>query len=527
MSESTDRNVQNRAYCPTCKQIVTTHHEDRDGKVYLVKECDECGKSEVVVSSDAKRYREKRAMVDYPEEARQTCRMNCRECRIHKLPSLVFVDVTNRCNMNCPICLANIPAMGFRFDPPLAYFEHIFSALAQMDPKPKIQLFGGEPTVREDLIEIINLAHRKYDLNCRVVTNGLRLADEEYCKQLLATGVQVMFSFDGRHPSIYERTRKHPKAFERKLKGLQNVTSFNRNKITVMCCVAEEVNGEYMADTIALCHDYRKSIAALDLIPLTAHWGPEDVDVDSATIEDVENIMAKSVPGMEFMPAGLLFQIKTLYQTFDVDRITFGGAHPNCESVSVLISDGEKYQPASKYLKKPFEDVVMEVIALDDRMGRELEKSLWSRMFGRFGRKMKYGMELFKLVRRNLDFNQIFIGRPSLKMMRILWGLLRGVKLKTLLRTHTRCQHILRVIVLPFEEAANVEAARLVECPAAFAYEHPESHDVRFMPVCSWAIYKDDILRATAKRYGLAGTTGDEGTEALGAAGQTAPDAAG
>ena len=45
--------------------------------------------------------------------------------------------------------------MGFRFDPPLEYFEKIFQKLSEMTPKPKIQLFGGEPTVREDLIDMI------------------------------------------------------------------------------------------------------------------------------------------------------------------------------------------------------------------------------------------------------------------------------------------------------------------------------------------------------------------------------------
>ncbi len=506
----------NRSYCPSCKSIVPTHHERRDGKVYLVKDCQACGISEALVSSDAARYDEKREMVGYPEEALKSCAMNCRDCRMHKPPTLVFIDVTNRCNMNCPICLANIPAMGFRFDPPLAYFEKIFQVLAKMEPKPKIQLFGGEPTVRKDLLELIDLAHRKYDLNCRVVTNGLRLADEEYCRELMATGVQLMFSFDGRDAKIYERTRKHPQAYQKKLQGLMNAVKYHRNKVTIMTCVAEEVNGAYMADLIDLCHEHRKCIAAIDLIPLTAHWGPEEVDVDSATIEDVERIMAKAVPGMEFVPAGLIFQLKTLYATFETDRVSFGGAHPNCESVSVLISDGEKYQPAAKYLKGSFQDVVRDVIALDAAMAPRLEKSLIARCFGRPGRKFVYGKALFKFVRQNLNLQEIFGGNPTGRILKILWGLVRGVKMKHLLRAHTRCHNVLRVIVLPFEEKECVEAARLVDCPAAFAFEHPESREIHFMPVCSWAIYKDDILRATAERYGLAGTTaGDLGLETL------------
>lgn len=72
--------------------------------------------------------------------------------------------------------------MGFLFEPPLEYFEKIFKYYAQCEPKPSIQLFGGEPTVRNDLFDIIRIA-RKLKLATRLTTNGIRLADEEYCKK--------------------------------------------------------------------------------------------------------------------------------------------------------------------------------------------------------------------------------------------------------------------------------------------------------------------------------------------------------
>jgi hypothetical protein len=225
--------------------------------------------------------------------------------------------------------------------------------------------------------------------------------------------------------------------------------------------------------------------------------------------------MQREVPGMEFLPASLLYRIDTLYKTFEMDRVTFGGAHPNCESVSLLISDGQQYQPVTKFLKGSFRELVMGIIALDERMAGQLERSLLARMFGRSGRKFVYGKALFKLVRKSLDFKAIFGSGAILKMTKILWGALWGAKMKTLLRKHTNCHYILRVIVLPFEESESVEAARLVDCPAAFAYEHPEAGDIRLMPVCAWAMNKNEILRATAEKYGVAGTTGEEGIESL------------
>lgn len=506
---------QNRAICSKCGKVVPARHEAKDGRVALIKDCPACGVSETIVSTNAARYQEKRELTGYRGDAEKTCGLNCTSCNTHKPPTLVFMDVTNRCNMNCPICLANIPAMGFRFDPPIAYFHKIFAKLSEMQPRPKIQLFGGEPTCREDLIDIIEMARDKYGLEARVVTNGIRLADEEYCKRLLATGCQLMFSFDGRSPAIYERTRKHPKGFERKLEALENVRKYHKSKITLMVCLGEGINDEHLPDLVEYCHDGRDFIAAMDLIPLVATWGPEKIDTRNTTIEDVERIMAKQFPGMAFFPAGVMYKLMTLRQTFNLGRLTFGGAHPNCEAVSAMISDGKKYHAATKYLKRPLNDVLADLLALDAEMARALPNSFMGKLFGQRGRRLVYGRRLYQLARRSLDTREIFGGSMFPKLMKITWGLMRGERMKDLLRANTRAHGILRVIILPFEESECVEAARLVDCPAAFAYEHPITKEVRFMPVCAWAIHKNGILRQTAEAYGVDHETGQEGLTGL------------
>jgi 7,8-dihydro-6-hydroxymethylpterin dimethyltransferase len=515
VNATTDTATGNRGVCGTCGKVAPAHHEFRGETVLLVKDCPDCGRTETVVSTDAQRYRRKRELTGYVGEAETTCGLNCLTCKNHKPPTLVFLDVTNRCNMNCPICLANIPAMGFRFDPPRAYFERVFEHLSQITPRPKIQLFGGEPTCRDDLIELIELARDRYGLEARVVTNGIRLADEDYCKRLLATGCQLMFSFDGRSPEIYSRTRKSASAYTKKLAALENVRKHRKSKITIMVCVGEGVNDGYLADLVQYCHDGRDFIAAMDLIPLTAHWGPEEIDAHSATIEDVERIMARELPGTAFFPAAVMYRLQTLRATFPLGRLTFGGAHPNCETVSAMVSDGKQYVPITSYLTRPLDDLVADLLALDARMGEVLPRSLLGRLFGRKGRQTVYALALYRLARRSVDLAAIFGGGTKVKMAKIGWGLLQGRKLKLLLRQHTRVHGLLRVIVLPFEEKECVEAARLVDCPAQFVYEHPVTKDIRLMPVCAWAMHKNPILRETAAHYGVDVKTGDHGMTAL------------
>jgi len=129
--------------CANCRKRVAASHVVADGKVYLRKDCPDCGPSENLVSNAAAVWQHKRDLWHYEADSSFTCRIDCDSCGHAHHPRMLFLDVTNRCNMNCPICIANIPSMGFEFHPPLSYFDHVLAGLAQLDPKPTIQLFGG------------------------------------------------------------------------------------------------------------------------------------------------------------------------------------------------------------------------------------------------------------------------------------------------------------------------------------------------------------------------------------------------
>ena len=173
----------NLGLCNQCHARVGAEFFFRDGQTWLRKQCPRCGPSESLVSMDAGTWQAKRDLWQYIPADPAACNLRCDRCRKDHKPNMVFLDVTNRCNMNCPICIATIRGMGFDFNPPLEYFEKIFSELGRMEPPPVVLLFGGEPTVRDDLLEIIRIG-RRHGLKPHVVTNGIRLADEEYCRRL-------------------------------------------------------------------------------------------------------------------------------------------------------------------------------------------------------------------------------------------------------------------------------------------------------------------------------------------------------
>ncbi|MFC1806179.1 radical SAM protein [Planctomycetota bacterium] len=489
--------------CETCRERIPARHVIRDGKVFISKDCPDCGATEALVSSDAATWERKREIWHYKPDESFTCKIDCPDCGHHHAHRMLFLDVTNRCNMNCPICINNTPAMGFVFDPPLEYFDHVLAGLAEMAPKPTVQLFGGEPTVRKDLFEIIGLC-RKHGLRVRIVTNGIKLADEAYCKRICDAKVPVLLGCDGLGPEIYEKLRKNPGAGEKKMQALENLAKLSDRKNTVMVCCARRINEDQIRPLIDFIHDRRHAFDAMHLIPLTETWEEGEFEHDIATTtEDVEQIVDDAFPDerVEFLPAGIAHQFRHVLRFFGDARLTFGGVHPNCESLTLLCSDGERYHALSRYMRRPLDQVAEEAVGIAERIAPKLLRLDPGKWLQRWRGRLAVFRAFGGLVRRSTNWRNIFRGNSVLAVLKILFGLAVGRKGKVVFRKHTQIQDALRMIVLPFEEYHAIDGARLVNCTAGFAFEDADTGEVRTMPVCSFSMYKTEIQRKIAEKY--------------------------
>ncbi len=493
----------NYGICETCRHPVPAEHVIRDDKVFLKKSCPECGATEAMVSSNAAAWQHKRDIWHYEASQFQGCRLSCANCGAHHAPRMVFLDVTNRCNMNCPICIANVRGMGFEYHPPLEYFERVLDGLAGMDPKPTVHLFGGEPTVRADLFDIIDMARGK-GLRVRLVTNGLRLADEEYCKRICDARVPVLIGFDGRDPEIYSRMRRNPSAYDKKMKALENLRKYSKCKNTIMCCVARGINDQHMRDLIQFCHDSRDFISSMHLLPLAETWEDDRFATDvCTTMEDVEQIVDEAYPEekVEFLPAAIGNHLSKALAFFGSPRLTFGGVHPNCESATFFFSDGETFWPVGHFLKRPLDEIAEQVIVRANAIQEKLDRLDPSRWFQRWRGRLVVMRAFVGPLLGSLNFGRLMKGNKVIASLRIVGGYLMGGKLKDLLRKHTNVSHHLAMVVLPFEEYHSIDGQRLLNCAAAFAFEDPETREVTVMPTCIFLHCKDDIYRRIAVNY--------------------------
>jgi hypothetical protein len=409
--------------------------------------------------------------------------------------------------MDCPMCGFSLRGMGFDFNPPLEYFEKVLHAVSQMNPRPMVNLFGGEPTVRDDMFDIIEIG-RSYGLDMHITTNGLRLADEDYCRKLCQAGIGLRLSFDGRSREVYERLRNNGPAYDRKVRALENLKKYSHRKHTIIVCAANGINDHCLGDLIQFCHENRELVSDLGLIPLYENWKPGEFDVAvHTTAEDVEKMVQQAIPGggVEFIPAGMTHWLAVIRPFFS-DRpslgvLKFAGVHPNCESITFLIPDKESYKGLNHYINKPLVEAAAEFANLVKRIEPKLSGLDTGKPLQRLYGKLICLGTIVPWVVRTINHRRVFGNNPVAGLLRTIWGLWMRRRTKRLTGRPAPATH-LRVAVLPFEEQHSIDAQRLKSCRVGMPYENVETGNIEIIPHCLWYPYRNAILRKIADKYG-------------------------
>ncbi|MBP2661743.1 MAG: Radical domain protein [Firmicutes bacterium] len=200
--------------CPECLQRIKAKRVEVNHTVYLEKTCKDHGDFCTVIWRGQPSYTSW-SVAKLPSRPpvcatniSQGCPFDCGLCPDHRQHTCcVLLEVTKRCNLHCPICFAK--AGSEESDPDRTTIENWYRLLLKSGGPYNIQLSGGEPTLRDDLPEIIASGRSLgYDF-IQVNTNGLRLArDYSYVKRLKEAGLSCVFlQFDGTNDEIYEKLR--------------------------------------------------------------------------------------------------------------------------------------------------------------------------------------------------------------------------------------------------------------------------------------------------------------------------------
>ena len=198
-----------RSVCPRCLRNVPARLEGEGESVWLKKSCPDHGSFSTVIWRGLADFQTWRGEVKPLAEGEgMSCPAECGICAEHGQGSCcVLLEVTRRCNLRCRFCFAD----GEQPEPTMEELKAAVDCILRRG-KVLIQLSGGEPSLRDDLPELVAYIKSRGVQYVQLNSNGLRLAeDEEYVKALADAGLSFVFmQFDGVSDDIYETLRGRP-----------------------------------------------------------------------------------------------------------------------------------------------------------------------------------------------------------------------------------------------------------------------------------------------------------------------------
>ena len=263
-----------KSVCPVCLRVLDAQKRAEKDGVYLDKTCPEHGSfSALIWEGNLASYtawnRENRA-VDPPREGRapsKGCPLDCGLCTEHlRKGCCVLLELTRRCDLRCPVCFASAGEGGdMSLDEIAAQYDYLMAHGGPFN----IQLSGGEPTMRDDLGEIIRLGREKGFTFFQLNTNGLRLAAEPaYARELQAAGLSTVFlQFDALDDGVYEILRGRALRKE-KLRCVENCAAASLGVVLVPV-IAAGVNEGQLWPIVRYALDNSPAVRGVHIQPLS------------------------------------------------------------------------------------------------------------------------------------------------------------------------------------------------------------------------------------------------------------------
>jgi uncharacterized radical SAM superfamily Fe-S cluster-containing enzyme len=347
---------QTQSLCPECGCIIDATIIERDGKVMMEKTCPEHGYFEDIYFSDVSLYHRMEGYahdgvgVDNPYYTDATeCPTDCGLCQMHLSHTvLANVDLTNRCNLKCPICFANANASGFIVEPT---FDEIVEMLAVLRrnspvPTPSVQFAGGEPTVYPYFIEAVRAAHELGFAQIQVATNGVRMAQEPGFTQAMASaGVHTIYlQFDGFDDEMYKEVRGRPMV-DIKQRAVDSVREAQPNmSICLVPTLVNTVNDDIVGDIVRYAIENSDIIHAINFQPVafTGRIDKSELAQKRFTLADLVHRLVDQTDFLKeehFYPVPSVSVFSELASVWQNDPKVAFTSHPHCGLATFIFID--------------------------------------------------------------------------------------------------------------------------------------------------------------------------------------------
>ena len=519
-----------RSICPECKKTIDALLIQEGDKIYMRKTCEEHGSFSDIITDEiefylnAQKYRKIGNAHNKPQmPIKEDCPRDCGMCPNHKsATTCAVVDVTNRCNLKCPICYANADTAGYVIDLPFEDIIRIFQFYRNLRPSPPViaMYTGGEPTMRDDLPEITKEVVKMGFKQIQVATNGIRLANDiDYFKRLMDAGANVLYlQFDGIESETWIKTRGID-IFEKKKQVIENCRKIGFQGVCLVPTIAREVNFPHEIENILrFAADNIDVVSGIMFQPVSLCGRIEqqklfDLRVTTYDVlNEINRVTNNSMkPWRPFPAYQNLMRLIAWWGSVTgnpIEHIEFA-PNPQCGFVTFMhVSENGEIQS--------FNDIIDidGVIKYADTQMQKIDNMKESNFFTNlaitgFGEK----------IGNILDNGTKWLKQRSLQID----GILSAIKLlkKPLSKTAIAIYKLLLsqswdntrdflvdgknvyVGVMHFQDEYNLDVERVSQCVVHFGYIDPADDKVKQVPFCTMnTLHRPGIERALAIKYG-------------------------
>lgn len=325
--------------CPICLKKVPAQIIELDNCIYMAKTCRIHGDFQVIIWRESAEHYQK--WVDFAGyssvntgTASANCPLNCGICPQHcRGTASAAIMTTSRCNLRCPFCFTN--AGDETYEPDLGEIRQMFANLWTASGNCPVELCGGEPTLRDDLPQMISIGREIGFDHFQINTNGIRIAEDiTYLRRIKQAGATVIYlQFDGVNDEVYQLMRGQP-LMDKKVQAVRNCIEEKMGVVLVPTLV-QRVNLNQVGDIINFAKEHGPSVRGVFFQPASyfgRHPGYPGDD-ERLTIPDVlkaiEEQTAGELPRTCFIPPSC--------------------EHPHCSFTSFLLRVNGRLVPTTHF----------------------------------------------------------------------------------------------------------------------------------------------------------------------------------
>ncbi|MEM1685943.1 MAG: radical SAM protein [Acidilobaceae archaeon] len=498
--------------CPDCLRLLPAIIVERDNKLYIRKICPDHGLIEELYFSDYSMYSR---LMKWEETGKglggagaytsigAPCPYSCGLCTMHENhTALANLVVTNRCDLSCFYCFFYAERAGYVYEPSIEEIRFMARQLKRqsngLNIHTCVQVTGGEPTVREDLIDVIKALVEEGVDYIQLNTNGITIARKfvdnpndgvSYVRALRKAGVSVVYmSFDGVTPKVnWKNHYEAPFAIEAfRRGGLPNVV--------LVPTVLRTINDHQLGDIIRFAGKHIDTVRGVNFQPvsLTGRVSKADRERYRITIADVAARVEEQTNGEIPKDAWYPVPVVAKFVKF-IDAITGKyydtlSNHPMCGAATyVFIDNIDTYGVPRRFIPiTEFFDVEGFIEYLDEaRIGIESK---------RLGKRIAL-VKLLLNLRKYLDTAKM---PKNINMYKIIFNVFIRGNYDAIKEFHYKS---LFLGSMHFMDRYNYDVTRVRRCNI-----HYLMPDGRIIPFCVFNVLENlyrDYVQKKYKKYDL------------------------